>query len=137
MVKVKGTGALFPPEENAELPVFAQFADYLSPEVHTLTVDDNGLLTGVSTDPEEDDTPFVAYLPFSMVQSLADCRTVLYSKLEDVDRLGPFVNLSSYDNECGIPQKVAFKSNVLNKPLRLLMAWDELNLLKTCHHIPT
>jgi hypothetical protein len=32
--------------------VLAQFADYLSPGVRAITVDDDGLLIGVSTDPE-------------------------------------------------------------------------------------
>ncbi|KAJ5201496.1 uncharacterized protein N7498_006159 [Penicillium cinerascens] len=130
MVKIKGTAKLFPREEDIELSILAQFADYLSPEVRAITVDDDGLLTGVSTDPEEDDTLFLAYLPFSLCESLADCRTIQRSKLQELDRLGPFVDLVSYEDESGISQKVAFKFNVLNKPLRLQMAWDELNLLK-------
>ncbi|KAB8270902.1 hypothetical protein BDV30DRAFT_228548 [Aspergillus minisclerotigenes] len=131
MIKVKGAAKLFPPDEDREIPILAQFADYLSPEVCAVTVDDDGLLAGVSTDPEEDDTPFVAYLPISVVESLGGCRTVQYSKLQEVDRLGPGVDLSSYEDEFGIPHKVAFKFNPLDKPQRLQMAWDELNLLKS------
>lgn len=131
MVKVKGTAKLFLPDEDIEVPILAQLADYLSPEVRAITVDDDGLLTGVSTDPEEDDTLFVAYLPFSIVGSLADCHAIQYSKLQELDRLGPGVDLSSYENESGIPQKVVFKFNPLEKPQRLQMAWDELNLLKS------
>lgn len=65
-MKVKGTVKLFPPDEGVEIPhaVLAQFADYLSPEVRAITVDNDELLTGVSTDPEEDDTFFVGYIPF-------------------------------------------------------------------------
>jgi serine/threonine protein kinase len=129
MVKVKGTAKLFRPEADIELSILAQFADYLSPEVRAITVDNNGLLTEVWTDPEEDDTLFLAYLPFSLCESLASCRTVQYSKFYELDRLGPFVDLLSYEDESGIPQKVAFKFNILNTPLRLQMAWDELNLL--------
>jgi hypothetical protein len=33
-----------------------------------ITVNDDGLLTGVSTDPEEDDTLFIGYLPLSLCQ---------------------------------------------------------------------
>lgn len=86
MVKVKGTAKLFPPDEDVEVPILAQFADYLSPKVRAITVDDDGLLTGVSTDPEEDDTLFVAYLPFLIVGSLANCHTIQYSKLQELDR---------------------------------------------------
>lgn len=132
MIKVKGTAKLFPPEEDSELSILARLADYLSPEVRAITVDDDGLLTGVSTDPREDDTLFLAYIPFSLCGSLADCRTIQYSKLQELDRLGPFIDLVSYENEneSRIPQKVVFKFNVLNKPLRMQMAWDELNILK-------
>ena len=128
MIKVKGTARLFPPDEDVEVPILARFADYLSPEVRAIAVDDDRLLTGVSTNPEEDDTLHVAYLPLSIVG--ADCRTIQHSKLKELDHLGPGVDLSSYEDESGAPQKVAFKFNILEKPLRLQMAWDELNLLK-------
>ncbi|KAJ5768135.1 hypothetical protein N7533_000718 [Penicillium manginii] len=131
MVKVKGTAKLFPPDEDMEIPVLAQFADHLSPKVCAVTVDEDGLLAGVSTDLEEDDTPFVAYLPISMAETLADCHTIQYSKLQELDRLGPGVDLSLYKDEFGIPHRVAFKFNPLDKPQRLRMAWDELNLLKS------
>jgi hypothetical protein len=81
MVKVKGTAKLFPPEEDRELSILARFIDYLSPDVRAIIVDDDGLLTGVLTNPEEDDTLFLAYIPFSLCGSLADCRTIQYSKL--------------------------------------------------------
>ncbi|KAJ5946185.1 hypothetical protein N7454_003024 [Penicillium verhagenii] len=121
MVKVKGTAKLFPPDEDLEIPILAQFANYLSPEVLAVTVDDDGLLAGVSTDPEEDDTPFVAYLPISIVESLTDCRKIQYSKLQELDRLGPGVDLALYEDEFGVHHKVAFKFNPFDKPLRLQM----------------
>ncbi|KAJ5797205.1 uncharacterized protein N7518_005745 [Penicillium psychrosexuale] len=124
MIKVKGTAKLFPPDEDVENPVLAQFADYLSPEVSAITVDDDGLLTGVSTDPEEDATVFIGYIPFSLCPSLADCSTVYFSQLQELDRLGPGVDLSSYDG-----QKVAFKFNPLGMPRRLEMSWKEIHLV--------
>ena len=130
MVKIKGTARLFPPDEDIEIAIMAQFADDLSPEVRAITVDD-GLLAGVSTDPEEDDTTFVAYLPISIIGSLANCSKIQYSDLQELDRLGPGVDLSSYEDEFGVPHKVAFKFNPFNKPRRLQMAWDELNILNS------
>jgi hypothetical protein len=47
MVKLKGTAKIFPPDEGHEIQIFAQFADYLSPEVRAVTLDDNGLIAGV------------------------------------------------------------------------------------------
>lgn len=130
-VKVKGTAGLFPPDEDVENSILAQFADYLSPEVRAVTVDDDGLLTGISTDPMEDDTMFLAYLPFSMAPFLSDCHVIQHSKLQELDRLGPGVDLCLYEDESGDHRKVAFKFNPMAKPLRLQMAWDELNLLKS------
>ncbi|KOS42844.1 hypothetical protein ACN38_g6283 [Penicillium nordicum] len=123
-IKVKGTAKLFPPGEDVETSLLAQFADYLSPEVRAITVNDDGLLTGVSTDPEEDDTFFIGYLPLSLCQSLMGCSTVYFSQLQELDRLGPGVNLSSYDS-----QRVAFKFNPLGMIRRLHMSWNEMNLL--------
>ncbi|CAI7578209.1 unnamed protein product [Penicillium discolor] len=108
LIKVKGTAKLFPPDEDIENSVLAQFADYLSPKVRAFTVDDDGLLTGVSTNPEEVETFFIGYIPFSLCQSLAHCATIYFSQLQELDRLGPGVDLSSYNG-----QRVAFKFNPL------------------------
>ncbi|KAJ5693261.1 hypothetical protein N7462_002684 [Penicillium macrosclerotiorum] len=134
LIKIKGTNNILPPDADVELRVSSQFADYLSPTVCAITVDDDGLLTGISTDIEDDDTNFIAYLPFSVLTSLencriADCRTIKYSELQEVDRLGPGVDLSFYVDEFGSSRKVAFKFEPAGKPLRLQMAWNELNLL--------
>lgn len=75
-----GTAKLFRPDEDVEITILAQFADYLSPEVCAITIDNDGLLR-VSTDPVEDDTLFIAYLLFSIAESLADCCTIQFSKL--------------------------------------------------------
>ena len=131
MVKLKGTAKIFPPDEGHEIQILSQFADYLSPEVRAVTLDDDGLITGVSTDPDEDDTIFVPYFPFATVPSLANFRIIQYSKLQELDRLGPGVDLSSYEDESGNPQTVAFKFNSWFKPVRMEMAWDELHLLKS------
>lgn len=131
MIKIKGTAKIFPPEEDLEVPLLAQFADYLSPKVRAVSVDDDGLITEVSTDPEEDETFYVAYLPFSTTESLHDCRTIQYSKLQELDRLGAGVDLSAYRDESGVSHKVAFKFNPWEKIRRRIMAWNELNLHKS------
>jgi hypothetical protein len=130
MFKVKGTAKLFPPDEDIEVPILARFADYLSPEVRAVTVDDEGLISEVSTDLVEDDTMFVGYLPFSITESLHDCRTNQYSKLKELDRLGPGVDLTEH-SESEILQTVAFKFNPIGKRRGLQMAWDELNIVKS------
>ncbi|KAJ5740754.1 hypothetical protein N7493_000626 [Penicillium malachiteum] len=129
VVKIKGTAKLFKEDEDIELGVFAPLADYLSPEVRSITVNDDGLLIAVSNDLEEDDAPYVAYPAFALCESLSHCTKVQHSELQEVDRLGPFVDHVSYNDECGTPHKAVFKYNVMDKPLRLQMAWDEINIL--------
>lgn len=124
MIKFKGTAALFPPQEDVETSILAQFADNLSPEVRAITVNDDGLLTGVSTDPEEDATLFVGYLSLSLCQSLTDCHIIYFSQLRELDRLGPGVDLISYNDK-----RAVFKFNPLGIPRRLQMSWKEMNLL--------
>ncbi|KAI0156395.1 hypothetical protein GGR57DRAFT_80785 [Xylariaceae sp. FL1272] len=131
MIKIKGTRQIFPPDEDLEVPLLSTFVDYLAPEVQAVSVDNDGLITQVSTDPEEDDTEFIGYLPFSMVETLHDCRTVRYSQLKELDRLGPGVDRSSYYDESHNVRDVAFKFNPLGKPVRLYMAWNELQAYRS------
>ncbi|KAF7891363.1 uncharacterized protein EAF02_001688 [Botrytis sinoallii] len=131
MIKIKGTPKVFPIDKDKEVAILAQFADYLSPEVRAVEVDNDGLICGVSTDPEEDETVFIAYPPYSTIESLAGCRTIKHSQLQELDRLAPFVDLSSYKDENQNTRMVAFKFNVLEKPLRVRMAWNEINLLRS------
>lgn len=130
-IRLKGTSKLFQIEQNVELEVMARFADHLSSEIRAVTVDDDGMITEVSTDPKEDGTHFVAYLPFSIVESLADCRTIQKSKLQELDRFGPCVDLSSYEDELGISHKVAFKYLVMHLSRRVQMLWYEVHILKS------
>ena len=136
MIKLRGTAKLFPPDEDKEVSVLAPIADYISQDVSVITVDDDALLSGISTSPDEDDTWYTPYLVFSAVESLADCRTIQFSKLRELDRLGPGVDLSSYDDESGKTQNVAFKFNPIGKARRLQMAWEELNALKNLPEHP-
>lgn len=131
IVKIKGPANLFTSDEYKEIPILAQFVDYLSPEVRAVEVDDDGLIRGVSRELGEDESWFVPYPPFSIAKSLAGCRTVKHSQLNELDRLGLFVDVSSYEDEYHNLRTVAFKFNVLGKPLRLKMAWDEIHIVKS------
>lgn len=130
MVKLKGIVKLFPAEEDREVPILAQFADLLAPEICTVSLNEDALIYDVSTDTSEDATWFVGYLPYSMLPSFASCKTVHHSQLKELDRLSPGVDLSCYKDEAGATRKVAFKFNVMSKPRRLHMFWSELITLK-------
>ncbi|KAJ5353223.1 hypothetical protein N7452_002197 [Penicillium brevicompactum] len=132
LIRLKGTVKLFPPEEDVETMILPPLADYIAPEVCAISFNDDGLLTGVSTDPEDDDSGFIGYLPLSLCPSLVDCPTVLFSQLSELDRLGPGVDLVSYNDQTPASvdgQSFAFKFNPLDMPRRLHMAWKEINML--------
>ncbi|ESZ92022.1 hypothetical protein SBOR_7588 [Sclerotinia borealis F-4128] len=131
MIKVKGTAKFFPPDEDQEIPVLSRFADSLSPDIRAIEVDDDGIISGVSKDLKDDDTPFIPHPPFSIVKSLAGCRTIKHSQLQELSRLRPGLDISSYKDKCQNSVKVAFKFNAWGKPQRLQRAWKEMNILKT------
>lgn len=81
---------------------------------------DRGEIVSVSSDPEDDETPFPHFPPLEDLQ-LHGVETVLRSELREVDRLGPNVDLVSYQN-----RKVVFKYYFL--PHHLHQRWDELNI---------
>ncbi|KAJ5715866.1 uncharacterized protein N7483_013047 [Penicillium malachiteum] len=123
-IKIKGPSKFFPPEDDAETSIFAQSLDYLSPDVREITIDSDGLLTGVSTDPDVDETAFAAYMPFSLCEHLVNCPKIYFSQLHEIGRLGPGVDLLSYND-----QRVAFKFNPLRLPRQLECSWREMNII--------
>ncbi|APA08479.1 hypothetical protein SS1G_02174 [Sclerotinia sclerotiorum 1980 UF-70] len=131
MIKIKGFLTNLPAEEEVERSILAQFADYLSPEVRAVQLDPDGLIYGVSLDPEENETSFVPYPPFSIVKSLAGCRTIKHSQLQELDRLAPGVDFSSYEDENQNTRKVAFKYQMSPILFNLQRAWGEIHLLKS------
>ncbi|KAF2015299.1 hypothetical protein BU24DRAFT_480093 [Aaosphaeria arxii CBS 175.79] len=68
-----------------------------------------------------------------MVKSLVDCRTIQFSKLRELDRLGPAVDLRLYQDEEGQQRKVVFKIYATYKPRPISMFWPELHLF---HRLP-
>ncbi|KAJ5712397.1 hypothetical protein N7493_008865 [Penicillium malachiteum] len=124
LIKIKGTSKFFPPEDDAQTSIFAQYLDYLSPEVREITIDNDGLLTGIPTDPDVDETEFTAYMPCSLCNHLANSPTICFSQLREIDRLGPGVDLLSYND-----QKVIFKFNPLRLPHKLNSSWREMNII--------
>lgn len=131
MLTIKGTVVQFPLFEDKEPPVIAQHIYNLSPKVCAFTVDKDGLLIGVSTDEEDDPTPFIPYLRFSDVKPLAGCRTITYSKLTELDRMGPGINKCYYEDESGALRTVAFKYRCVRQPMRRRMAWNKLQVIKS------
>ncbi|CAG8887275.1 unnamed protein product [Penicillium egyptiacum] len=98
MVKVKGTAKLFPPEEDRELSILARFANYLSPEVRAITVDDDGLLTGLPTDLEEDYTLYFLHMFLSRsVARWPMAVQMAWDELNIFNSLPPHPNIIPFD----------------------------------------
>ncbi|KAI1967587.1 hypothetical protein LOZ56_005478 [Ophidiomyces ophidiicola] len=95
-----------PPVEGIEIDILTKYIDKLSLDVCSITVDNQGKLVSVSSDPEDDDTMAIYYPPYSQPTSLHDSLVINRSKLIELDRLGPEVDLVSYIDESGISKEV-------------------------------
>ncbi|KAF9887224.1 hypothetical protein FE257_010478 [Aspergillus nanangensis] len=115
MVKVKGTAKLFPPDEDKFTQLRSTTMDFL---LQSRSIRKRMILFLLHIFPSRslDRSPIA-------VQS----STLHFGSSIGLDQ----VLISHHMNEFGIPQRVAFKFNPFEKPLRLQMAWDELNLLKS------
>ncbi|CAG8285577.1 unnamed protein product [Penicillium nalgiovense] len=110
-IKVKGTAKIFPPGEDVEASVLARFADYLSPEFRVITVDDDGFLTGVSTDPEEDTSKTTDVLEGNEPAQQAATTPFRFEWLQQLTQLVDFLNL-----ELGIIHQDIAPRNLLVDP---------------------
>src|SRR5882757_1527300 len=64
---VTGPKKLLPAEEGLEIEILKRHIDQLGPNVHSITVDDDGLLVSISSDPEDDKTPDFNILPLALL----------------------------------------------------------------------
>ncbi|KAL9095522.1 MAG: hypothetical protein Q9165_002393 [Trypethelium subeluteriae] len=131
---VKGPPKLLPDGEGKEINVLKRHIDQLARNVHSITVDDEGLLISVSTDPEEDPTLVTHFPRFATAPSLHDCSTVKVSSLTEVDRLGPGVDLMNYAESSTVERKVVFKYSMISQWRRQI--WAEMHLLKSLPRHP-
>lgn len=81
---------------------------------------DIGELVSASSDPENDETLVPHYPPLQALH-INSVQTIPRSELREVDRLGPYVDLVSFEN-----RTVVFKYYIL--PHHLHQRWDELNI---------
>ncbi|KAL9072452.1 MAG: hypothetical protein Q9157_005098 [Trypethelium eluteriae] len=126
---VKGSPKLLPDDDTKEIDVLKRHIDQLARNVYSITVDDEGLLVSVSTNPEEDPTLITHFPRYATAPSLQDCSTVKLSSLTEVDRLGPGVDLMSYAESPTVEKKVVFKYSMIFERRRQI--WAEMHLLKS------
>ncbi|THW11730.1 hypothetical protein D6C98_02143 [Aureobasidium pullulans] len=111
----------------AAIDVLRRYMNQLDPGVHTIRVDAEGSLVSTSSNPEEDPEYAIFYPSLHDAPSLQGCPTIEKSKLVELDRFGPGVDLASYKDEDGIVKKVVFKS----APIMQFRGrrWWEINML--------
>jgi serine/threonine protein kinase len=128
---VSGPKTLLPPEEDKEIVVLERYINQLPYNAYAITVDDNGLLVSVSTNPEDDPTLIPYYPRYSDAPSLQGCLTIRLSSLTDLDRLGPGVDLMSYIDKAAT-KKVVFKYSMIVQWAQQI--WKEMHLVKSFQH---
>jgi serine/threonine protein kinase len=115
-------------EDEVAIDILKRYLDDLDPKVHTIWVDAEGSLVSTSSDPKED-KEFAIYYPSLLdAPTLKGSRMIEMSKLTELERFSPGVDLVSYKDEDGITRKVVFKQTSIYQWRE--RRWRELNILK-------
>ncbi|KAK4548580.1 hypothetical protein LTR36_009490 [Oleoguttula mirabilis] len=104
----------------------------LEPNVHAIPLSRDGALISVSTDPRDEVSASVWYPSLQEVEKPDGVETVVWSTLEELERLSPNVDLVSYDpspegTETIGSRKAVFKYYFINQFLQRF--WHEMNLV--------
>ncbi|CAJ0547464.1 Ff.00g042180.m01.CDS01 [Fusarium sp. VM40] len=103
----------------------SKHVDDLEPDVFELRVSSHGDLISTSTNPEDDNT-FCPFYPPLEATGKADIQTIPRSKLEELDRLGPLVDLVTDLQSSKPSEKLVFKYYFVYQ--RMSRVWNEMNL---------
>ncbi|KAI0193111.1 hypothetical protein F4808DRAFT_475405 [Astrocystis sublimbata] len=114
-------------EDAIAIKHFSRHSSKLPPNVHRIHISDDGEVISVYTDLEDDQNPCIHYPLLSDISIPEGILTVRRDELEELDRLGPLVDLVRYTPSPGAsPIKVVFKYHFVWQ--RAPMAWKEMNL---------
>ncbi|KAI3391221.1 hypothetical protein diail_7752 [Diaporthe ilicicola] len=109
-----------PGDEDLAIEYLRRYFDNLGTDVYAIEVSNDGELVSVSSDPDDDKTLCPHFPPLRDLQ-LDRVETVLRSELRELDRLGPNVDLVSYQNRKAV-FKYYFHLQFVDR------RWDEMNL---------
>ncbi|KAH0593296.1 hypothetical protein MHUMG1_09018 [Metarhizium humberi] len=116
-------------ELESEDPAFEQLIkhiDSLPPDVYAIHVSPDGNLISTSADPKDDETRCAYYPPLDSVQRPEGVQVISRSHLEEIDRLGPNVDLVTCPHSSEPTQKFVFKYYFLLQ--HQLFNWHEMSL---------
>lgn len=128
---INGSTKLLPDKENVDveaIDILKRHMDRLAWNVYSITINDDRSLGSASTNPEDGPTLTIDYPLYSAAQSLHDCSVITLSKLTELDRLGPCVDLVRYVDELGVQRKSVFKYTIIFQ--RRMLNWNELHIIK-------
>lgn len=115
--------------ESDPISLLAGFLECLSPSVHTVKINERGRLRLVSSDYE--DRPELcsklkfSYCPFDSSSYPDSVKTIKFSELTEVDRLGAGLDMVTYQND--VETRVVFKYHLHRGPPASL--WNETHVL--------
>ncbi|KAF0638699.1 hypothetical protein FPSE5266_20242 [Fusarium pseudograminearum] len=104
----------------------SKHVDNLEPDVFEIRVSSQGDLISTSTNPEDDHTFCPFYAPLEEIQKAEDIQVVLRSKLQEIDRLGPLVDLVTDLQSSEPSERLVFKYYFVSQ--RMSRVWNEMNL---------
>lgn len=79
--------------EHTAIEHVQKHIDHLPPNVYEIHVSATGELTSMSSDPKDDQTQCVYHPPIDRIERPKDIQTISRSHLQELDRLGPMVDL--------------------------------------------
>ena len=122
---IENLDAAFEVGDDIALEVAARYIPSLSPSVHTITVDKDGLLASLCSDPEEDEALYIDYPEIENTPSLQGVPSIKVDEMEEVDRLGRNIDLMTIKSDPS--KKLVWKYNQISTGEGLM--WRELHIL--------
>ncbi|KAH6957297.1 hypothetical protein DER45DRAFT_485935 [Fusarium avenaceum] len=104
----------------------SKHVDNLEPDVFEIRVSSHGDLISASTNPEDDNTRCPFYAPLEAISKAEDIQAIPRSRLEELDRLGPLVDLVTDLQSFKSGEKLVFKYYSIYQ--RMSFVWNEMNL---------
>ncbi|TVY13217.1 hypothetical protein LARI1_G008264 [Lachnellula arida] len=133
-ISVTGSEEALPDDEDA-INILSKHIEHLDSDVFEIKVSDDGELFSTSSKLKDDATWAIHYPRYDVSSTPSmEKNTLTRSLLEEVDRLGPEVDLVRYTDESGISKLVVFKYAMIEQHLRRM--WKELHIIKNLPQHP-
>ncbi|SCO54283.1 unnamed protein product [Fusarium fujikuroi] len=114
-------------DESLAIEHFSRYSDQLSPDIYRIYISHSGEIISTYDDPKDDETCTIHYPSLQDTCLPEGVQTVRRDELEELERLGPDVDLVAYPPcQDGSAKKVIFKYYFLWQYAQ--MSWEEMHL---------